>query len=101
MRGRRPATRIILRTDSGFGVSRPKGLRGYSQHPGLRGKPVRDLKTSLFADLCPSNLFGANALRLRFSAFAHIPRSRVAPAAGGKPAKAVPEKLRLLKTGAR
>ncbi len=64
---------------------------------------VKDLKTGLFADRCSSNLFGANALRLRFSAFAHILHNRVAAAAGGKLARAAPEtlRLRLLKIGAR
>ena len=64
---------------------------------------VKDLKTGLFADRCSSNLFSANALRLRFSAFAHILHNRIAAAAGGKPARAAPEtlRLRLLKTGAR
>ena len=64
---------------------------------------VKDLKTGLFADRCPSNLFDANALRLRFSAFAHILCNRIAAAAGGKPARATPEtlRLRLLKIGAR
>ncbi|MCY3880232.1 MAG: IS1380 family transposase [Rhodobacteraceae bacterium] len=64
---------------------------------------VKDLKTGLFADRCSSNLFSANALRLRFSAFAHILHNRIAAAAGGKPAGTAPEtlRLRLLKIGAR
>ena len=64
---------------------------------------VKDLRTGLSADRCPSNLFDANAPRLRFSAFAHILCNRIAAAAGGKPARATPEtlRLRLLKTGAR
>ena len=64
---------------------------------------VKDLKAGLFADRCPPDMFDANALRLRFSAFAHILHSRVAAAAGGKLARAAPEtlRLRLLKIGAR
>ena len=74
---------------------------------------VKEMKTDLFADRCSSNLFGANTLRLYFSAFAHLLHNRLARAlAGGKPdraspgrklARAMPEtlRLRLLKIGAR
>ena len=64
---------------------------------------VKDLKVGLFADRCSSNLFDANALRLRFSAFANILHNRIREAAGGKLAKAAPAtlRLRLLKIGAR
>ena len=64
---------------------------------------VKDLKIGLFADRCPPDLFDANALRLRFSAFANILHNRIREAAGGKLAKAAPQtlRLRLLKIGAR
>ena len=74
---------------------------------------VKEMKTDLFAERCSSNLFGANTLRLYFSAFAHILHNRLAKALSGKKpdkaasgrklARAMPEtlRLRLLKIGAR
>lgn len=65
---------------------------------------VKDLKLSLFAERCSSNLFDANTLRLYLSAFAHVLHNRMAAAvAGARLSKASPEtfRLRLLKIGAR
>ena len=65
---------------------------------------VKDLKLSLFAERCSSNLFDANTLRLYLSAFAHVLHNRMTAAlAGTGLAKASPEtfRLRLLKIGAR